>query len=173
MSATGRFSAVALLALCVTAGMGQRPGATRIPYDGSDTPDGPKSIHVDQDCRILPGSPLLPASKKSHPYRDSAICDIESPAESTHWEEKIVGNELQRAFVHVKERTFVLQDIADQPTEFIVQYAVPKDWFVDSDPLPFQVSGQTVYFRVYVKPGETVRLHVGVRREWPQKPKPI
>jgi hypothetical protein len=35
------------------------------------------------------------------------------------------------------------------------------------------MDGQTAYFRVYVKPGETISLHVGVRREWAQKPKPI
>lgn len=174
MSVSRRFSVVALLALCAMAGAAaQSPAATRIPYDGSDTLDGPMPIHVDQSCRILPGPPELPARKRPHPYRDSAVCDLESPAESNHWEEKIVGNELQRAFVRVKEQTFVLQDIADQPAMFYVQYVVPKDWFVDSDPLPWQVDGQTAYFRVYVKPGETIRLHVGVRREWPQKPKPI
>lgn len=149
------------------------PGAARVPYDGSDSLSGPKPIHVDENCRILPRSGGLPRTKKTHPYSDSAICSLEGLLESTHWEEKISGSELQRWFVRVKERTFVLQDIADEPVMFIVRYAVPRGWFVDSDPQPWQTVGQTAYFRAYVKPGETVRLHVGVRREWPMKPKPI
>ncbi len=149
------------------------PGAARVPYDGSDSQSGPKPIHVDEKCRILPGSKGIPLSKKTRPYNDWAICDLENQDESTHWEEKIAGNELQRWFVRVREQTFVLQDISDQPVVFIVRFNVPQGWFVDSDPQPWQTVGQTAYFRAYVKPGETVRLHVGVRRMWPQKPKPI
>jgi hypothetical protein len=150
----------------------QREGA-RVPYDGADSMTGPMPIHVDETCRILPADDNPLGRKKPHPYRDSAVCALEGPAESTHWEEKIAGNMLQRTFVHVKERTFVLQDIADGPVMYIVQYDVPQGWFVDSDPQPWQIVGQTAYFHVYVKPGETIRLHVGVRREWPSKPKPI
>ena len=111
--------------------------------------------------------------KKTHPYNDSAICSLEGISESAHWEEKVEGSQLQRWFVRVEEQTFVLEDIADVPVMYIVQYDVPQNWFVDSDPQPWQVAGKTAYFRVYVNPGETVRLHVGMRRMWPQKPKPI
>ncbi len=149
------------------------PPTNRVPYDGADALNGPKPIHIDENCRILPSSESNPLKKKTHPYNDSAICSLESMFESKHWEEKVAGNELQRWFVRVKEQTFVLQDISDDPVMYLVQYDVPQNWFVDSDPQPWQIVGQTAYFRVYVKPGETVRLHVGVRRMWPQKPRPI
>lgn len=49
-------------------------GADRIPYDGSDSMTGPKPIHVDQNCRILPRiEPSLPHAKKTRPYYDSTI----------------------------------------------------------------------------------------------------
>ena len=161
------------MSACAAAVAQTSPGAARVPYDGSDSPSGPKPIHVDERCRILPGSEGIPLSKKTRPYIDSAICDLENQDESAHWEEKISGNELERWFVRVKEQTFVLRDISDEPMMFIVQFNVPHGWLVDSDPQPWQMMGQTAYFRVFVKPGETVRLHVGVRRIWAQKPKPI
>jgi hypothetical protein len=158
--------------LCVA--FAQHTGATgRLPYDGSDSMTGPKPIHVDQNCRILPHTELAPHAKKIHPYFDSTICDLESENDSTHWDEKIADNQLHRTFVRVSERTFVLQNIADEPLMFIVEYDVPRGWSVDSDPQPWQSVGRTAFFHVYVNPGETVRLHVGVRREWPARPKPI
>ena len=162
-----------LVGACAVAGAAQKTaGAVRIPYDGSDSLTGPMPIHVDQNCRILPDAAVT-GHKKPHPYTDPAICSLQSTADSEHWEEKISGKELLRTFVRVREHTFVLQDVADQPVMFIVQQPVSKGWFVDSDPQPWQMGGDTAYFRVYVKPGQTVRLHVGERREWPQKPKPI
>jgi hypothetical protein len=56
---------------------------------------------------------------------------------------------------------------------YIVQFDIPQNWLIDSDPQPWQIVGQTAYFQVYVNPGQTVRLHVGVRRQWPQGSKPI
>jgi hypothetical protein len=168
------YIAILLLGMCAdgSAVAQEPPGAVRIPYDGSDSLSGPKPIHVDEDCRILPGDEGLTRDKKARPYNDSAICSLETVLQSTHWDEKISGNELDRWFVRVKEQTYVLQDIADKQMMF-VQYAVPPGWFVDSDPQPWQTVGQTAYFHAYVKPGETVRLHVGVRRARPMKPKPI
>jgi hypothetical protein len=160
--------------LSLSAALAQGPaGAARLPYDGSDSITGPKPLHIDQSCRILPRVEPAPRAKKIHPYYDTTICGLEAENDSTHWDERIADNQLQRTFVRVSERTFVLQDISDGPMMFIVQYDVPQGWFVDSDPQPWQTAGQTAYFRVYVNPGETVRLHVGIRREWPSKPKPI
>ncbi len=170
-----RWATIAVLIFSVWAGPAALEGQNapgRVPYDGSDALNGPMPIHVDENCRVLPESQAMPA-KKAKPYFDPAICSLESQAESQHWEEKIAGNQLERWFVRVKERTFVLRDIAEKPVMFLVQYELPKGWFVDSDPQPWQIVGQTAYFHAYVKPGETVKLHVGVRREWPQKPKPI
>lgn len=175
MSRTWAIPAILVLSMCASGSSvaQNRSGDKRIPYDGADALTGPRPIHIDGDCRVLPGSDGNPFKKKTRPYYDSAICSLESPFESKHWEEKISGNELQRWFVRVKEQTFVLEDIADYPVVYVVQYDVPQNWFVDSDPQPWQTVGQTAYFRVYVNPGETVRLHVGARRMWPQKPKPI
>jgi len=176
MSSKARFLSVLILGAWAGAGAPSSliaqnaPG--RIPYDGSDTLNSPRPIHVDQKCRILPGSEGI-RMKKGKPYNDSTICALQGISASQHWEEKINGNELDRWLVRVKEQTFVLQDIAEEPVMFIVQFDVPQGWFVDSDPQPWQMVGQTAYFHAYVKPGETVKLHVGVRREWPQKPKPI
>lgn len=133
----------------------------------------PRTIHVDEDCRILPTASDEAVQKKERPYRDSAICNIESPHESAHWEERIAGNELLRTFVRVREHEFALRDIADEPVMFVVSQRVPNDWAIDSTPQPVAIEGQTAYFHVYVKPGETIRLHVGMRRDWPQKPRPI
>jgi hypothetical protein len=173
---SGQWASIAIVFLGVWASalaFAQNSGGARAPYDGSDSLSGPKPIHVDERCRILPGSEGIPLNKKTHPYNDSAICALENQDESTHWEEKITGSELQRWFVRVKEQTFVLRDITDEPMMFVVHFNVPQGWFVDSDPQPWQMVGRTAYFHPYVKPGETVRLHVGVRRMWPQKPRPI
>jgi hypothetical protein len=173
---SSRRSIFAIIIVCASLGAAiaqSSTGTARIPYDGADSMTGPKPIHVDQNCRILPHTEDAPHAKKIHPYYDATICNLESENDSTHWDERIAGNQLQRTFVRVSERTFVLQDIADEPMMFIVQYDVPQGWFVDSDPQPWQTVGRTAFFHVYVDPGQTVRLHVGVRREWPEKPKPI
>lgn len=149
------------------------PSANRPPYDGADSPNGPMPIHVDQNCRILPGNNNVLQLKKQHPYHDNAVCRLESVHASEHWEEHITGNELFRTYVRVNEHEFVLQNVSDKQVMFIVEQTVPQNWRIDSDPQPWQVTGKTAWFHVYVKPGETVRLHVGMRREWPQAPKPI
>lgn len=149
------------------------PNANRPPYDGADSEDGPRPIHVDGDCRILPNSaPILPR-QKPNPYHDYNVCYLQSARDSTHWEESSSGHELRRTFVYVREHEFVLQDVTDLPAMFIVEQTIPQGYSVDSDPQPWQVAGLKAYFHVYVKPGETVRLHVRWRREWAQKPKPI
>lgn len=151
----------------------QPPTAAQAPYGVRDAKPRPRTIHVDENCRILPTAGDEVLRKKEHPYRDSALCDIESPNDSTHWEERIAGNQLLRTFVRVKEQEFALRNIADEPVMFVVSQKIPKDWAIDSDPQPVDLVGQTAYFDVYVKPGETIRLHVGLRRDWPQKPKPL
>ena len=168
------FASLLLATVSFAAAVAQStPGANRPPYDGSDSQDGPRPIHVDQSCRILPNSaPILP-KQKPHPYRDDTVCYQESERDSTHWEEQASGHELRRTFVYVREHEFVLQDVTDQPVMFFVEQTVPRGYFVDSDPQPWKVAGITAYFHVYVKPGETVRLHVGMRHEFPGKPKPI
>lgn len=170
-----KWSTLLLAALFSVAGTcAQQPStAAQPPRDIPATQSGPRTIHVDENCRILPtvGDQVL--RNKTHPYKDSAICNIESPGDSTFWEERIAGNQLWRTLVRVKEQEFALRDIANEPVMFVVSQRIPKDWAIDSDPQPVDLVGQTAYFHVYVKPGETIRLHVGLRRDWPQKPKPL
>lgn len=165
--------ALMLLGLAGGAAAQQKPGALRPPYDGADSPAGPRPIHVDQNCRIVPTQAELPPGKKPRPYSDNIICHLESSSESDHWEEKIANNQVQKIHVYVVEHTFVLLGVADQPVMFVVTQKVPQGWVIDSDPQPLAMVGQTAYFHVYARPGETVRLHVGMRREWFQRPKPL
>jgi len=148
--------------------------APRQPYDGSASPSAPpQEIHIDQDCRILPGATQIVPGKKAKPFNDKTICHLESVATSEHMEERIVGNELYRSRVHIAEQQFVLQNIADYPVVFIVEQAVPANWMVDSDPQPSEFDGATAVFPVLADPGAIVRLHVGLRNDKPLKPKVI
>jgi hypothetical protein len=170
-----RYPALFLLALCAPAvAFAQQPRDTARPaYDGSASPNAPKRIYIDQDCRILPGpAPVVPG-KKDKPFSDSTICHLESIANSQHMEERIVGNELYRSRVHIAEQEFVLQNITDGQAEFIVQVQVPQDWVVDSDPQPTSTEGNIAVFPVYADPGAIVRLHVGLRNAKPMKTKTV
>jgi len=124
-------------------------------------------IHVDQDCRILPDAAYTRPGKKPKPYTDENICHLESVNSSEHVEEKVAGHQLLRNRIDIREQEFVLWNPSDEPATFVVEQAVPRDWTVDSDPQPKQVLGQTAYFPVQVQPGETVRLHVGLRHTAP------
>jgi hypothetical protein len=163
----------ALVALCIAAccaASAQTPAAApsqRQQYFSFN------EIHVDQDCRILPDPAHAPPGKKPKPYTDSAICRLEGIFESQHAEEQIQGDQLIRWHVDIHEHTFLLQDISDAPVTFVVEQSIPKNWTVDSDPQPKQVIGQTAFFPVIVQPGETVHLHVGMRRASPMRAKPI
>ena len=67
----------------------------------------------------------------------------------------------------------MLQNITMKPAIFAVLVEVPKGWSVDSDPQPTEIEGDVAIFRVHAEVGETVRLHVGVRRTKDLKPKPL
>jgi hypothetical protein len=157
-----------------SAALAQQPRDTSRPaYDGSDSPDAVRQIFIDQDCRILPGGDMLLPGKKNKPFSDPIICHLEAVNNSNHIEEKIVGNELYRSRVYVAEQEFVLQNISDGEAEFIVEVAVSSDWVIDSDPQPVSTDGDVAVFPVYARPGEIVRLHVGMRHTQPLKTKTI
>jgi hypothetical protein len=152
----------------------QQPRDTaRPPYDGSASPDAPKRIYIDQDCRILPGPTQILPNKKDKPFSDSTICHLESIHNSQHMEERIVGNQLYRSRVHIAEQEFVLQNITGGNAEFVVQVQVPQDWVVDSDPQPASTKGNIAVFPVYADPSAIVRLHVGLRNAKALKPKTV
>jgi hypothetical protein len=160
---------------CVLAPCGavaqQASDTARPSYDGSDSPNAPKRIYIDQDCRIEPDPAHPLPGKKLRPFSDSNICHLESVAQSNHIEERIAGDELYRSRIYIAEQEYVLQNITDGQVMFIVQHAVSPDWTVDSDPLPLSTEGNIAVFPVYADPGQIVRLHVGLRHTQPLKTK--
>jgi hypothetical protein len=171
MDRVARFPTLFLFVLAASAGaLGQQaPDTARPAYDGSDSPDAPRRIYIDQDCRIQPDPAHLIPGKKFRPFSDSTICHLESVLNSNHIEEQIVGNELRRNRVYIAEQEYVLQNITEGRVMFIVQEAVSADWTVDSDPQPASTEGDLAVFPVYAEPGQIVRLHVGLRHTQPLK----
>lgn len=142
-------------------------------YDGSDSPDAPRRIYIDQDCRILPDPAHVLPGKKTKPFSDPVICHLETVNNSTHIEERIEGDQLLRNRVYIAEQEFVVQNIMDSQAMFVVEVPVSADWQVDSDPQPVSTEGNVAVFPVYADPGQIVRLHVGLRHTQPLKTKYI
>lgn len=135
-------------------------------------------IWVNQSCEIFPGL-QFPMTGKKIPQGelDSAVCHLESVLQSGHREEEAVGSELERRNVEVREREYVLGNITLKPVVFAILEDIPEGWRVDSDPQPARtIPGKGVdlaIFEVHAEPGETVRLHVGMRHSKELKPKAL
>jgi hypothetical protein len=164
---------LALSALPATAAQQAHPPQSRPAYDHSAAPDVAMEIHIDEECRIVPTPALALSAGKKKPFHDRAMCSLEGVLNSEHDEERIEGNQLLRWHVVVNEQTFVLQNPSESHVVFLVERPVPKGWTVDSDPQPNRYEGTTAIFPVHVQAGETVRLHVGIRRMTARKPKPL
>jgi hypothetical protein len=147
--------------------------ASRPAYDGSGEPDVALQIHVDAKCRILPEAAHPFPGHKPGPFRDANICHIETAVGSEHREEQISGNQLLRSNVRVNEQTYVLQNITGDHIVFVLEFPVPQGWQIDSDPQPNRFDGPVAIFPVHAQAGEIVRLHVGMRRVTPMRPKTI
>lgn len=130
-----------------------------------DAEPAPNVIHVDERCRIVTEDRPNDHSPYSRPrYRnDKTICHFESEHRSHHWEQKLANGVIQRTYVEVVEREYVLHDPTLQPLVFLVDQSVPSGWTIDSDPQPIEVIDQVAVFRVVAQPGQTIRLHVGER----------
>jgi hypothetical protein len=165
--------ASAFTAWLAAAGAARSQDAPAAPRPPAREPYSPyPEIHVDQACRILPETALpVSGTRKPKPFRDPVICHLESVESSEHIEETISGNQLLRNRVNITEQEYLLQDIEAETEVFVVEQAVPEGWVVDSDPQPTKVVGSTAIFRVYAQPGQTVRLHVGLRHAKPLKPR--
>lgn len=129
------------------------------------------SIVVDKACLIQPESDPLVLGDHFDAFRDDAICHLESVLTSHHIEEKITETERSRFFVRVAEQEYVVQNPTEKPAIFIVRHDVPKNWTVDSDPQPSSMDGSTAVFRINAEPGQRVRLHVGMHRNYTINPK--
>jgi len=169
------FFPLVFCSVTVAVSLAQQPpqAPSRPAYDNSAAPDVAMEIHIDGDCRIVPDPALPVGAGKTKPFHDNSICYLEGQHDSEHGEERIQGNQLLRSYVRVSEQTFVLQNITDQHIVFIVELPVPKGWSVDSDPQPNRYAGSTAIFPVHAQPGETVRLHVGIRQTTPLKPRSL
>lgn len=171
------------LAGCCAAAMAQRPAyqpasqSTRAAGDASPAAAAPAppaaEIHVDQRCRILPDSATGLASKKAKPWSDPSICHLEGVFDTEHQVQTVVGSELQRGNVEIFEQQYVLGNQSRKPEVFIIQQPAFKRWTIEGDPPPFRVANGKEYYRAWVQPGETVRLHVGMRKVTPLKPKAL
>lgn len=109
----------------------------------------PDQIQIDQNCRV--------ASAAAHGIKlvfraNLEMCHIE------HRHRTTVPND-----VVVAEQTYVLHNPSAGAVTFVVKRTVPWHWHVDSYPPPAEIKGGNAIFRVEARPGETVRLHVGVR----------
>lgn len=160
-----------ICAALLAAGVAAAQDAARPAYDGSDSPNAPRRIYVDQDCRIVPDPARAMPDKKTKPFSDPVICHLETINNSTHVEERIEGDQLLRNRVYIAEQEFVLQNIMDVQAMFVVQVPISADWQVDSDPQPASTEGNVAVFPVYANPGQIVRLHVGLRHTQPMKTK--
>jgi hypothetical protein len=129
------------------------------------------SIIVDKSCLIQPESDPAVLGDHNDAFRDEAICHLESVLSSHHIEEKINEGERSRFLVRVAEQEYLLLNPTDKPSVFTVRHDVPEGWTVDSDPQPTSMDGSTAVFKVNAEPGQRVRLHVGVRRNYSIDPK--
>jgi hypothetical protein len=129
------------------------------------------SIIVDKACLIQPDSDPTVLGDHNDAFRDDAICHLESVLSSHHVEEKIADGERSRFFVRVDEQEYVLQNPTNKPALFTVRHNVPENWTVDSDPSPSSMDGSTAVFLVNAEPGQRVRMHVGMHRNFPMDSK--
>lgn len=172
-----------VLGLFVVAAMGSKGGAQRAPYQpvaadagkpGAAAASGTRlplmQIYVDARCRLLPDPATVKPGEKIRTRRDWSVCHLETVNASHHREERVVGNELERSYIEVREQEYVMQDIYPQPVAFLVEQPVGAGWTIDSDPSPVRAQGDMAVFQAIAQPGEIVRLHVGMRHTEALKP---
>jgi len=130
----------------------------------------PVEIHIDQHCHIVTVDPSAPpdAAHKSTGLRfsrDNFVCHLESKHVSQQEADEPDGSGGSvRKLVTIREQEYVLHDAENVPVTFVVAHHLAAGWSVDSDPQPTEMQGHTAIFRVNAVPGQTVRLHVGIRR---------
>jgi len=168
-------SALFLLCIATTLGSAAQQHALESAANSNsslNSSDALQKIYVDQFCHILPDQiDLSVENDLSALPTDPVICHRESVLTSRHLEETIKDGVPQRSIVKISEQEYLLQDVTTEPVAFVVEQLVPDGWQVDSDPRPTEMIGSTAAFRVIAQPGQTVRLHVGLRhanpmREW-------
>jgi hypothetical protein len=130
-------------------------------------------VHVDQRCRILPSTATMPSGKKARARSDWSVCHLENVFDTEHRVQTVVGSELERSDVEIFEVQYVLGNDSQQREVFTIEAPAVKGWTIEGDPPPFRVADGKEYYRAWVQPGETVRLHVGMRKVTRLKPKAL
>jgi len=138
-----------------------------LPYLPAQEPPefGPGEIYVDQQCRVFVPGPSTSSAPNSTPHfrSDKYVCHIESPHESTRWVENVQNGVVKHKLIRIFEKEYVLSGPSDTPVTFYVEQPLPKGGWVDSDPQPVSVQNSLAVFQVLAQPGQTVRLHIGIR----------
>ena len=159
-------SSAALIGVGIALGIAH-PSA--VSQSSAPSPPPPfKEIHVDFSCKILLGeSSALSGFTSADLENDHTICHAEGAHASQHVEEALRNGQRLRSTVTVVEQEYMLQNVTSEPVAFVVEYPVPSDWSVDSDPQPQKIVDNIAFFRVLAQPGQIVRLHVGQRHADP------
>lgn len=92
-----------------------------------------------------------------------AFCRLESVKTTQHPETEIIDNNPHRVLATVQEQEYLLNNLTGEPVAFVIQHRVPNGWHIDSDPQPASAANSTAIFRAIAQPGQTVRLHVGIK----------
>jgi VWFA-related protein len=168
-----RKAAIVLGWIAVLTAAGPGAGSQRAPYAAGQTaaaasrPDATapeNTVYVDEKCHFLPEPATAGTAQSPRRNKKDAACHVEISHHSDHWEQEVVGNDVLLNDVKVHEKQYVLHDGAAQPELFVVEETVPTGWTIDSNPAPAKVDGNTAYFHAWVRPGEDVHLHVGMRQ---------
>jgi hypothetical protein len=127
----------------------------------------PFEIYIDGQCRVYTQKPPTPShpNPKAAFHFDDHVCHFESEHTSTRWDYIPNGTGTPKATnVTIVEHEYILTNPMAQPVTFVVGQFVPKNWTIDSDPQPTEITNSIAMFRVIAQPGQTVRLHVGAKR---------
>ena len=132
---------------------------------GVQGPEGRLEIHVDERCRIYSQDRESQGGKYSRPgfHADVDMCRLQNEMKTKHWEGSVENGIVRRTQVTVIEHTFQLHNPTDQAITYLVEQSVPKGWRIDSTPQPARMEDQVAIFEVVAQPGQTIKLHVGLR----------
>jgi hypothetical protein len=75
---------------------------------------------------------------------------------------------LREQTASISEVEYIVHNAAPEARTVIVEQPTLKGWKLDSDPAPAETTPTAYRFRVATQPGESVRLHVGQRRNYDQ-----
>lgn len=127
---------------------------------------GSSEIHIDERCRVFTQDRPSAGTPYGKPgfHDGSALCHLRSDNHSNHWEEAVHNGVVSRTRVQIHERNYLLFNPTDVRVAFVLDISLPDGWTIDSDPRPTEVIDHLASFRVYARPGETLKLHIGERK---------